>query len=166
MSSDTPAAAIEDAVAQAAASLERAVPMVVRWFTRADVRRSMLANTDPTLSSTDAWLLGRITDTGPVRLSELADWQEVDRSTMTTQVRRLEAIGLVSRAADPRDGRAILVSATAAGAARHQSTKETARTVYEKLLTNWSEDDLRQATHVADRLVRTLERRHSPTTGD
>ena len=47
------------------------------------------------LSATDAWLLGRITDTGPVRLSALADWQEVDRSTMTTQVRRLERLGLV-----------------------------------------------------------------------
>ena len=100
----------EGAVAEAAASLERAVPMLARWFSRSDVRSSMLANTDPALSATDAWLLGRITDTGPVRLSELADWQEVDRSTMTTQVRRLETQGLVSRAADPRDGRAVLVT--------------------------------------------------------
>ena len=72
--------------------------MLVRWFTRSDVRRAMLADTDPALSATDAWLLGRITDTGPVRLSGSADWQEVDRSTMTTQVRRLESLGLVSRA--------------------------------------------------------------------
>ena len=54
-------------------ALERAVPMLVRWFTRSDVKRSMLANVEPSLSWTDAWLLGRITDTGPVRLSELAD---------------------------------------------------------------------------------------------
>ena len=74
--------------------------MLVRWFTRSDVKRSMLADSEPTLSWTDAWLLGRIADTGPVRLSELADWQEVDRSTMTTQVRRLELLGLVGRATD------------------------------------------------------------------
>ncbi len=86
------------AAAEAAVVLERAVPMLVRWFTRSDVRRSMLADADPALSATDAWLLGRITDTGPVRLSDLADWQEVDRSTMTTQVRRLEDLDLSSLA--------------------------------------------------------------------
>jgi DNA-binding MarR family transcriptional regulator len=134
------------------------VPMLVRWFTRSDVKRSMLADVQPNLSWTDAWLLGRITDTGPVRLSELADWQEVDRSTMTTQVRRLESLGLVSREADPRDGRAVLVSATRTGAARHAQTKRTARVLYEKLLTDWSPDDVRAAAQVARRLVEALER--------
>jgi DNA-binding MarR family transcriptional regulator len=157
----------DDTAAEAAAALERAVPMLVRWFTRSDVRRSMLAHTDPALSATDAWLLGRITDTGPVRLSQLADWQEVDRSTMTTQVRRLETLGLVARAPDPRDGRAILVRATRAGAARHRRTKQTARAVYEKLLANWTDDDLQQAAHVAALLVETLEHRqpHTPPAG-
>jgi len=147
------------AAKEASERLERAVPMLVRWFTRSDVRRRMLADTDPALSATDAWLLGRITDTGPVRLSELADWQEVDRSTMTMQVRRLETMELVSRATDPTDGRATLVKATRAGAARHRRTKRTARGVYEELLADWSEDDLRQAAHVAARLVETLENR-------
>src|SRR3954452_21980614 len=110
----------EKSRAEAAAVMERAVPMVVRWFTRGDVRRAMLADAEPALSATDAWLLGRITDTGPVRLSALADWQEVDRSTMTTQVRRLESLGLVSRTADPLDGRAALVKATRTGSARHR----------------------------------------------
>src|SRR5690349_17026065 len=149
----------DDAAGEAAAAMERAVPMLVRWFTRSDVRAAMLADTDPALSATDAWLLGRITDTGPVRLSELADWQEVDRSTMTTQVRRLEEQGLVARAADPRDGRASLVSATRAGARRHRRTKQTARKIYEELLVDWSEDELRQAARVGARLVETFEAR-------
>ena len=140
----------------AAAALERAVPMLVRWFTRSDVKRSMLADAEPSLSWTDAWLLGRITDTGPLRLSELADWQEVDRSTMTTQVRRLENLGLVDRDADPRDGRAVLVSATRAGAARHRRTKSTARSVYESLLQDWSPEDLIAAERVARRLTAAL----------
>lgn len=149
----------DDAAGEAAAALERAVPMLVRWFTRGDVRAAMLADTDPALSATDAWLLGRITDTGPVRLSELADWQEVDRSTMTTQVRRLEQLGLVSRGPDPRDGRASLVRATRTGAARHRRTKLTARVEYRKLLRDWSEEDLRVAARAAARLVETLEHR-------
>ena len=143
--------------ADAAAALERAVPMLVRWFTRSDVKRSMLADAEPNLSWTDAWLLGRIADTGPVRLSELADWQEVDRSTMTTQVRRLERLALVEREPDPRDGRAVLVRATRAGAARHQRTKETARSLYQKLLVDWSEEDLRATARVAHRFTKTLD---------
>ena len=147
------------AASEASSHLERAVPMLVRWFTRSDVRRRMLADTDPELSATDAWLLGRIADTGPVRLSELAAWQEVDRSTMTMQVRRLETMGLVSRAPDPTDGRATLGKATRSGAARHRRTKRTARGLYEELLADWSENDLREAAHVAARLVETLENR-------
>ena len=146
-----------DAAAEAAAALERAVPMLVRWFTRSEVKRSMLADAQPALSWTDAWLLGRIADTGPVRLSHLADWQEVDRSTMTTQVRRLEELGLVDRATDPDDGRAVRLHATRAGKERHQSTKQTARLVYEALLRDWPEDDLRAAAQVARHLTQTLE---------
>ena len=132
--------------------------MLVRWFTRSDVKRAMLADVEPRLSWTDAWLLGRITDTGPVRLSELADWQEVDRSTMTTEVRRLENLGLVERHSDPRDGRAVLVGATPAGAERHRQTKRTAHSLYEQVLADWSEDELRAAAKVARRLTETLER--------
>ena len=139
--------------------------MLVRWFTRSDVKRAMLADTEPRLSWTDAWLLGRITDTGPVRLSELADWQEVDRSTMTTEVRRLENLGLVERSSDPRDGRAVLVAATLAGAARHRQTKGTSRALYEQVLADWSEEDLQAAAKVARRLTETLERPKVPRQG-
>ena len=150
-----------ESAAEAAAGMERAVPMLVRWFTRSEVRQAMLADAEPALSATDAWLLGRITDTGPVRLSSLADWQEVDRSTMTTQVRRLESMGLVARAPDPVDGRAVLVRSTRAGAARHRRTKKSARAVYEQFFSDWTEDDLRQMAHVAARLVAALEHRGS-----
>ena len=143
----------------AASALERAVPMLVRWFTRGEVKRSMLANVEPSLSWTDAWLLGRIADTGPVRLSSLAAWQEVDRSTMTTEVRRLEKLGLVERTTDPSDGRAVLLRATRAGTARHRQTKSTARSVYESLLQDWSPEDLVAAERVARRLTSTLEPR-------
>jgi DNA-binding MarR family transcriptional regulator len=152
-----PADGSEEALVEAASAFERAVPMLTRWSTRSDVRRSMLARSDRTLSPTDVWLLGRITDTGPVRLSELAAWQEVDRSTMTVEVRRLEDKGLVTRTADPRDGRAALVRATRKGAAHHRRTKEAARAVYLQLLAAWSDEELREAARVAARLVRTFE---------
>ena len=78
---------------------------------------------------------------------------------MTTQVRRLETLGLVDRTADPSDGRAVLVRATRAGTARHRQTKSTARSVYESLLQDWSPEDLAAAERVARRLTAALEPR-------
>jgi hypothetical protein len=40
---------------------------------------------------------------GPVRVSELASWQGVDKPTVTPQVHRLEQRGVVSRHGDPAD---------------------------------------------------------------
>src|SRR3954451_25316432 len=94
--------------AEAAKAMERAVPMLVRWFTRSHVRASMLADTNPALSATDAWLLGRIADTVPARRSQLARWQKEDRSMMPRQVRGLERLELVLREPEPRDGRPVL----------------------------------------------------------
>ena len=94
---------------EAAAALERAVPMLVRWFTRSDVETvDAGAHGSGAFRRPMPGCWGGSPTPDPVRLSELAEWQEVDRSTMTTQVRRLETMGLVARASDPRDGRAVL----------------------------------------------------------
>lgn len=53
------------------------------------------------LAQTDAWLLSHLAATGPARMSALAEWQAVDRSTMTAQVKRLERAGLARRHTDP-----------------------------------------------------------------
>lgn len=62
-----------------------------------------------------ARLLSTIEDQGSARISDLAALDHCSQPTMTTQVRRLEDAGLVSRADDPHDARAVLISITAAG---------------------------------------------------
>jgi DNA-binding MarR family transcriptional regulator len=62
-----------------------------------------------------ARLLSTIEDQGAARISDLADLDHCSQPTMTTQVRRLEDAGLVSRAVDPADARAVLISITAKG---------------------------------------------------
>ena len=54
---------------------------------------------------------------GPLTPSELAVRERVQRPTVTRVIYRLEDAGLVSRAADPADGRSALVSITPAGRA-------------------------------------------------
>ncbi len=52
---------------------------------------------------------------GPRRVSDLVAQQQISQPGMTSVVGRLTTAGLVTRAADPTDGRATLVSIAAAG---------------------------------------------------
>jgi DNA-binding MarR family transcriptional regulator len=54
---------------------------------------------------------------GPLTPSELAARERVQRPTVTRVVCRLEEAGLVTRAADPADGRSALITVTPAGRA-------------------------------------------------
>lgn len=62
-----------------------------------------------------ARLLSTIEDQGEARISDLALLDHCSQPTMTTQVRRLEDAGLVSRTADPGDARAVLIRITDKG---------------------------------------------------
>ncbi|MGV0835243.1 MarR family winged helix-turn-helix transcriptional regulator [Mycolicibacterium thermoresistibile] len=62
-----------------------------------------------------ARLLSTIQDRGSARISDLAVSDHCSQPTMTTQVRRLEEAGLVTRTVDPADGRAVLISITPEG---------------------------------------------------
>ena len=67
------------------------------------------------LSLTSAATLARLQRCGPARLTELAAAEGVSQPSMTTLIARLSGQGLVARAADPRDGRAVVLSLTPAG---------------------------------------------------
>lgn len=62
-----------------------------------------------------ARLLSTIEDQGQTRISDLAALDHCSQPTMTTQVRRLEDAGLVTRAEDPGDARAVLIGITDEG---------------------------------------------------
>ncbi|GCA97627.1 MarR family winged helix-turn-helix transcriptional regulator [Mycolicibacterium sp. NCC-Tsukiji] len=64
-----------------------------------------------------ARLLSTIEAEGRARISDLAALDHCSQPTMTTQVRRLEDAGLVSRTIDPDDARAVLISITPQGIA-------------------------------------------------
>jgi DNA-binding MarR family transcriptional regulator len=67
------------------------------------------------LPAAQARLLATIEAQGEARIGDLAAVDHCSQPTMTTQVRRLEEAGLVTRTVDPGDARAVRIRITADG---------------------------------------------------
>lgn len=67
------------------------------------------------LPAAQARLLATIEAQGEARIGDLAAVDHCSQPTMTTQVRRLEDAGLVTRTADPGDARAVRIRITPEG---------------------------------------------------
>jgi DNA-binding MarR family transcriptional regulator len=137
-------------------ALESALSTILRWSTRADNRRLLHDSSGAALTNTDSWLLERIATVGPLRMSKLAGWMAVDKSTMTTEIRRLEKAGLVSRRADPTDRRAVLITATDEGRIAIARHRKLAQDVYGTLVGKWSEHDRTEFARLLGRFTEEL----------
>jgi DNA-binding MarR family transcriptional regulator len=98
--------AAEEAVAGLGADLLVVVARLNRYATQ----RSQMQ-----LPAAQARLLSTIDAHGEARICDLAAMDHCSQPTMTTQVRRLEDAGLVTRAVDPGDARAVRIKITAEG---------------------------------------------------
>ncbi|MCW2625727.1 MarR family transcriptional regulator [Mycobacterium sp.] len=67
------------------------------------------------LSASAAFAMNRVCREGPIRLTTLAAKEGVSQPSMTQLIQRLERLGLVTRLADPDDGRAALIGITGLG---------------------------------------------------
>ncbi|AZH82408.1 MarR family transcriptional regulator [Plantibacter sp. PA-3-X8] len=139
--------------AEAGAVIQASLATVLRWSTRADNRRSLHDAEGAALTATDAWLLEYVITAGPIRMSTVAGWMDVDKSTATAEVRRLEEGGLVVRATDPSDRRAVLVSATEEGRTALERHRQAAQQVYNTLVGKWSERDRAELARLLSRFV-------------
>jgi DNA-binding MarR family transcriptional regulator len=109
-----------------------------------------------------ARLLSAIDERGATRISELAALDNCSQPTMTTQVKRLEEAGLVSRTVDPDDARAVLISITPAGvAALHQVRVDRAAAVdpYLERLNAADRHTLEEAVRVMRTLLENAQKR-------
>jgi len=102
-----------------------------------------------------ARLLSTIEDQGAARISDLAALDHCSQPTMTTQVRRLEDAGLVTRAVDPADARAVLISITDRGVAALQQVRADRGAAIDQYLERLDGAD-RQTLSDAIRIMRTI----------
>ena len=109
------------------------------------------------LSRTAASVLATLRDTGPRRITELAESEGIAQPTVTTLVGRLERDGFVERRADPGDARAVLVAPHRATASSRLDAMRAAReAVLEKRLAALTEHErevLADALPVLDKLM-------------
>ncbi len=121
--------------------LQTAMAGIVWLLGRAESRAALLGEAGAELSPIDEHLVRTVLARGPVRVTDLAAWQGVDKSTITPQVRRLEQRGLIARSADPADRRAALLSVTAKGRRTCERMDAAAVACISDALRDWPEGD-------------------------
>lgn len=139
-------------------ALEVALDAIHRARSRPEARRAVMGPGGEVLSATDRWLLARLDEAGPLRMSALARWQEVEPPTMTAQVRRLESRGWISRRPDPADRRAVVVSIEPLGREVVRHAGRVARQAADRLVAHWSEHDRSELARLLVRLAAELDR--------
>ncbi len=127
-------------VARVSAGLERSLTQVGRAILRLDVPADALPD-GVSINRTGHWLLVRVSESAPIRLSEIADSVELDLSTLSRQVRDLVTAGLLAKVPDPADGRASLLSLTEQGAAVLEAVSEARRRVLAAAIADWTDEE-------------------------
>ena len=108
------------------------------------------------MSRTATSVLATLRDTGPRRITELAEAEAVAQPTVTTLVGRLERDGLVRRRSDPDDARGVRVHLTDEGLVRLQAMRAARTALLERRLERLTDDEraaLGAALPLLDRLM-------------
>lgn len=110
-----------------------------------------------------ARLLSTIEDKGEARISDLAALDHCSQPTMTTQVRRLEDAGMVTRTADPNDARAVLIRITPDGVAALRQARADRGAAVDPYLEQMSDADRECLARAVDIMKRIIEDATSPS---
>ncbi|MCM3520311.1 MarR family winged helix-turn-helix transcriptional regulator [Curtobacterium sp. P97] len=86
--------------------------------------------------------LATIQAEGPLRPGDLSRIEVVTKPTMTRILTELEQRGFIEREADPRDGRAFMVSATPAGVAAVERARSDRTGIVAGLIADLPDDDV------------------------
>jgi len=100
---------------EAVVAIEEALDALAHAATRVRTHERLVEEAGVQVDRADVAVLRHVTGTPPPRLGELAERLGVDAPSVTRKVQQLEARGLVVRASDPVDRRAVRVVLTRRG---------------------------------------------------
>lgn len=147
VASMSPAAAMLASPSQPADAYAEVVSEVEKQFTTMVIQarkntRNRAVAVHPELQPHGFRVLMALAKEGPQNQGLLAETTGSDKTVMSRTVKHLECLNLISRSADPRDGRAQLVSLTEDARTRLQaSLAQSRRTLHDKLC-QWDLDEV------------------------
>ncbi len=103
------------------------------------------------------WLLKSLLGDDPVRPTDLAVSMGLDTSTVSRHLSQLHRAGLVRRSVDPDDRRAQRVELSEAGRAELDAALASRRTLLERSLSDWSDEDVELLHRLITRMLAGLE---------
>jgi DNA-binding MarR family transcriptional regulator len=96
-------------------------------------------------------VLSRIRDLQPVRMSDVADELDYDRSTVSRHVAELVGAGLVRRLADPGDGRVVILEITPRGEATLDKVFGAWNATLDEITADWKPADQKRFLQMLER---------------
>jgi DNA-binding MarR family transcriptional regulator len=137
--SSSPASATDSPVDQIQAALQ----MVAGSITQIRVHERLLRAAGVRLDRAGAALLYKLYVHGDsLRVTALAELLGVDAPTVTRKIQQLERAELVSRHADPDDGRATRIKLTRAGKRTIERVFKARREWFDEMIEDWDEADV------------------------
>jgi DNA-binding MarR family transcriptional regulator len=106
------------------------------------------------------WLLKTISHRGPLRITELASFTQLDTSTVSRHVSQLERNGLIERTPDPADGRAQLVGISDTGQEQLEQAFQRRRQILENTLAGWESGDVAEFERLLSKFVAGIDSGH------
>jgi DNA-binding MarR family transcriptional regulator len=137
-------------------ALQRALVRVVRRASIPRFHERVIRRTGIDLDRVEAVVLGRIADADEMRLSDLAAQLGVACSTAGRHAARLGDRGLVVRAVDPDDARAVVVRSTDEGRELVEQLRASYRALLRAALDDWDPAEVETLTVLMARLADAL----------
>lgn len=126
------------------AAISATLAQIVRLSVSRSAFAGQAAAADTQLSQPSYILLRVLIDEGPLPLSRLARLAHMDAGMATRRVRALADAGLVTRRADPNDGRVLVIETTAEGERAAGALHDVRRNHLARALSGWSAAELHE----------------------
>lgn len=137
----------------------------VFWRRARSVSQQLSRQVHPDMEPAAYGLLTVIRREGPIRLTDLALSIGVGKPSVSRQIAFLESIGLVSKEADPLDGRAQSILLTDKGEEKMHQVQDARQKVFRERLGEWPLEDLQTLAQYMAKLNATYERDGFPKDG-
>lgn len=149
-------ATTENSVDAALRTVENQISLF--WRRGRSISQQLSRQVHPDMEPAAYGLLTVIRREGPIRLTELASCIGVGKPSVSRQIAFLESIGLVSKEADPLDGRAQTIRLTARGEDKMHQVQDARREVFRERLGEWPVEELQTLAAYMAKLNATYER--------